>query len=430
VGARLLSTLLEGDSDPAIRADTAPPAAPSGDLRADVACFEPRMQDQGGHFHRLASCYESFFRERSLEMILLHHRDWEGPARPRSLGVFSLTDHTVGCEKLTSGRQLAAFERYFSSVTRHWLEATGARVAVFPTARFLTLPGYLAAVEGADTVQAAVLGVMETSPVPDCDDTGLVTRAFEEAARVIDASAKHHLVIAESAPVRDWLLARGFPESCIGVHPYVAAGRLAGSERKSGSDGDGPRFGYLGGARPVQNPGLMARYLLEAEPLPGRWSARLDLRLAAKELGLGPRRLRRRLGARGVRLLETHLEETDYDDLLRGTDVIALPYGSRYETIGSGLFLECLSAGVIPLLPARSTMRALYEELGGRAPAIDPVSVGGIEDSVSEYLRQREPLTRNAGLVRDHWLGHPWGPVAWRTALDRLLESLAPDPAD
>ena len=42
--------------------------------------------------------------------------------------------------------------------------------------------------------------------------------------------------------------------------------------------------------------------------------------------------------------------------LLQDADVMLLPYGERYETIGSGIFLECVCAGVIPLVPAASTM--------------------------------------------------------------------------
>jgi hypothetical protein len=429
VRARLLKNLLRGDPDPAIRADTGMEPESADRMHAQVAYFEPRMQDQGGHFHHLAASYESFFRERSLDTLLLHHREWRGPSRARSRSAFSIADHAVGYEKLSSQGQMAAFECYFSAVTSRWLRASGAAMAIFPTARFLTLPGYLDAVEESDMVRGAVLGVMETWPVPDCDDEQLVIRAFEDSASVVRESAKAYLVIAESAPVRDWLLARGFPDSVISISPYVAAARFTARERPVGARADQTHFGYLGGTRPVQNPGLMARCFLDSEPLPGAWSVRLDLKLVARELDMRPRSLRRRLRARGVRLLPGHLENTDYDDLFRLIDVMVLPYAERYETIGSGLFLECLCAGVAPLLPARSTMRTLYEDLGGLAPVIDPVTPGGIAEAVLQCSAQREALLDNAGLVRKNWLSHTWGPVAWRAAMGRWLEAIERSPA-
>jgi hypothetical protein len=64
-------------------------------------------------------------------------------------------------------------------------------------------------------------------------------------------------------------------------------------------------------------------------------------------------------------------------------------------------------------------MRLLYEELGGRAPAIEVLSVEGIEQAVSLTTTNLDDLTRNMLDVKSNWLEHDDGPHAW---LHRVLE--------
>ena len=182
-----------------------------------------------------------------------------------------------------------------------------------------------------------------------------------------------------------------------------------------------PRFAALGASRPVHNPGLLAEYLLSAERAPGAWTVRLNAALAGRHLDRSPGELAQALRQAGVTLLPGHLDLRTYDETLQGADVMLLPYGERYETIGSGIFLECVCAGVLPLVPAASTMRALYEALGGAAPAIDAMTPAGIARAVDACAGDLPGLRDNALRVRDAWLDHPHGPRHWERRVAELL---------
>jgi hypothetical protein len=68
-------------------------------------------------------------------------------------------------------------------------------------------------------------------------------------------------------------------------------------------------------------------------------------------------------------------------------------------------------------------MRALYEALGGAAPAIDAMTASGIATAVNACAREMPRLKDNALRVRDAWLDHPYGPRQWER---RVVELLAP----
>ncbi|MEM7243899.1 MAG: glycosyltransferase [Acidobacteriota bacterium] len=60
-----------------------------------------------------------------------------------------------------------------------------------------------------------------------------------------------------------------------------------------------------------------------------------------------------RLRPQGVRLLEGPLAPADYRDLLAASDIVVLPYDAeRYRRRSSGVLVEALSAGKVPVVPA------------------------------------------------------------------------------
>ena len=90
-----------------------------------------------------------------------------------------------------------------------------------------------------------------------------------------------------------------------------------------------------------------------------------------------------------------------------------LPYGDRYRTIGSGIFLESICSGIVPLVPAKSTMYRLYQQLGGQAPAIGNLSIEGIDTAIESCVREFGELQGNVSQVRRAWLSHEQGPLSW-----------------
>jgi hypothetical protein len=388
---------------------------------AEVVCFEPRMQGPQGHFPLLTDAYGRLCADAGLAMNVFHHRDWRTDRPDRWHGAFPVVDHLVGADAPVDPAVLAAFSDLVALIVRSCAGRSGARAALFPTARFLTLPGIAAAIAGVDGLRGAVIGVMETAPVPDCDDAGLVSDAFRSAAVTLSACGKDVLLVAESAAIADWLAGHGFERQSIRVAPYPAAARFEAPFPRQAPT-ERPRLGALGATRPVHHPERLARYLLEADIGAADWCVRLDPAHAAAPLNVAPDELESALRSRGVTLLPRHLAQPDYDAALAALDAMLLPYGDRYRTIGSGIFLECVCAGVVPLVPAGTTMRSLYETLGGRAPAIETGTPAGIVDAVDACLADLPALRANALGVRRAWLAHEHGPAAWRRDVSALLE--------
>lgn len=421
---------------------------------APVACFEPRMRGPQGHYPLLAEAHARLCREAGADLNVFHHRDWEPSPSDGWHGAFPVVDHLVGAGAPVDRSVLDAFTAMTRRIVSECAARSGARVALFPTARFLTLPGIAEAVRDAPGLRAAVIGVMETSPVPDCDDPALVTDAFRSAAATLAdcakadgestrdeaaGPAKEILLVAESAAIAEALIHYGFDGGNVLVAPYPAAARFdvpggasrpreqpqIGAQRPAGAQPQirtRPRIGALGATRPVHQPARLAAYLLEAHNDDVDWCVRLDPAQAAEPLGMAPEGLESALRERGVNLLPRHLPQRDYDATLAALDVMLLPYGERYRSIGSGIFLECVCAGVVPLVPAGTTMRALYERLGGRAPAITGSSPADLGAAVDACLADLPALRANALAVRRAWLAHEHGPASWRRRVGALIE--------
>lgn len=381
------------------------------------------MQHDGGHFPRQVAAYTSVFSGLDLKTNIFHHCNWSGSSHKNWFGVFAIPDHAIGVGKVNHAQQLEAVSSYFEDCFTHCIDRSHASLALFPTLRFLTVDAAVAAVESSVRLSGAILGVMETTPVPDSDNEDLVRSAFCRAAERIQNSEKAYLLTAESMPIRAFLVECGFPVNSIVVHPYPAAHRFK-QKPPTPQLCRNPECGALGGLRQVQNPELAVEYLVSHKQANVGWTLRADLSLVESQLGIPASNLREVLQANHVRLFEGHLDQHDYDQILRKLDVLVLPYGKRYQTLGSGMFLEALCAGIVPLVPAQSTMRALYLELGGDAPAIDILSVVGIDKAVNACLSRLPELHRNAGKVREAWLRHSSGPVAWRDHIAKFTEEV------
>jgi hypothetical protein len=415
--------LAEGNAEALIRASRALAAqCEKAQAPADLALFEPRLSDRQGHFAILADQYLDLARRHGLRGAVFHHQRWSGESAENWSGLIPVTDHLVGTQLSATPRVIEAYSTYFHRVLKDSLQATGASVAVFPTARYLTLPAIARVIDELPGIRTAIIGVMETWPVPDCDDPALVKQTFQEAAQRLAQSGKRVQIFAESEVIARDMWSLGYSREAVLAAPYPAAARLA-ENRKNRSPADQPRFAALGASRPVHNPGLLAEYLLSDQRAPGAWTVRLNPGLAGKHLDQSPDELNRALRRLGVTVLPRHLDLRAYDETLQAADVMLLPYGTRYRTLGSGIFLECVCAGVIPLVPADSTMRGLYETLGGRAPAIDAMTPAGLAEAVDACIRQLPELKRNALAVRDAWLAHPQGPRQWERVVSELLEN-------
>jgi hypothetical protein len=423
IANRIIQSILECDVDEAIAMSSQCFDALSSLQRSDIAYFEPRMQDEYGHFFRLATVYENLFSTANLKMAVLHRHGWNSDRNGWS-GVFPVPDHVAGFGEISTQRQLMDVGQYFEHFYGECLKHTDASLAVFPTTRFLTILAAIRAVERNPMVVGAILGVMETSPAPDCDDHDLIESAFRSASEFIQTSQKAFMLFAESDSIRDYLLRCGFPADRVFVNPYPAANRF-GDPHKGTEPSTPIHFGSLAGTREVHNPGLLATFLLNSTHHLLDWTVRINLEMAAAKLSLGIGELGDALRNANVRLLENRLENDEYDRTLQSLDAMLLLYGERYQTIGSGIFLESICAGVVPLLPVGSTMYRLYRQLGGQAAAIGDLSIEGIETAVKNCVREFVVLQGNASQVRRAWLSHEQGPLSWSRRVLAFVQNQA-----
>jgi hypothetical protein len=412
--------LLDGATDTAIAAGMEALEHAGAIPKANVLYMEPRMAQRTGHFSRLADCYQDLLNQHKLTTTLLHSDRWKDSRVPGWLGALSLADHAIAVGGINTEQQLSAFTDYYHAITASCLEATQAQLTLLPTARFLNVAGVLSAVAQAPNSKAAIIGVMETFPVPDCADESLVDAAFTRAAAMMRSSQKHFLLLAESEPIRTYLLSRGFAAEWVHVHPYPVAGRFLKMAPEATKNNQ-LRLGCMGASRAVQNPALLADYLLNQSNPAHSWSVKLNVHEAAISLNSTAGQITSALAQRGIKAQNGALSNAAYDAEFMNLDVMVFPYGERYQTIGSGIFLECISAGVIPLLPRQSTMRKAYLDLGGEAPAIASMTTQGLGDSIDRCAEMLPLLRENAQAVRKAWSEHPQGPQAWEDRIGRFL---------
>lgn len=431
LSARVWQTLFEGNLQAALdltRSCRRRGQADSADVdRAHhpVATFiEPALSSRVGHHYHLAMHYGQVLRAAGFQTIVLHAHDHASDDRPGWYPYF-VVSHTTGRKAIASGHQLGLVERYFTAEYEEILDRYDPSLCVFGTARFTTIRAAATALAGGERHRRrqAVFGVLEADDPPDACDPGIVRGAWSRAAAVLHDHDIPHRMVVETEQIRSFLIECGFSPDDTKLYQYVAAGRIAKESPTSGPDGDCVTVGYVGGSRPVRRPETIADVLCgEAFPPHVRWKVQLDLRYVAKHRGVDLVRRLRDLHEGGVvELFPTDLEEERYRSLFHSLDFVVMPYSDRYERIGSGVLIEAIYCGVVPIVPARSSMHRLYASLGGEPPTFDGGNPSSVRTAILDGLSRREALKAQAQLVRDRWADHPQSSERWQADLEEWI---------
>ena len=397
-------------------------ASGTSSLEPVALYLEPSLNSNNGHQLTLTGCYTQLltklgYRTRvahALKNSLQQKEDW--------LPYFLVGHHTRVSRDINSLSELEKVESYFLSEFEGLIEKHNPRVCIFATIRFTNIVAAAKALITNNT-QHAVFGVMEAAEVPDCKDSSIVRSAFSRAARLLQESAVTHMFIAETDHVRTFLLDCGFREENVKVFPYVAAKLITDIPELSKKDSKNLQVGYLGGSRPVRHPELIADLLI-SDSLPDSvdLSVQLDLNYIHNKRGQNIcDKINKMHKAGSITLYPPSLSDQQYRALFCSLDFIILPYGERYQQIGSGILLEAVYAGVIPLLPADSKMNELYTSLGGQAPSIKSLSTKAIRDSVIDGLVRYPTLKETVVTIREKWQQHPSSAEQWQYELTEWL---------
>lgn len=398
---------------------------PQASLRRGVAYCEPRLSGRSGHFFKLSKCYRDLFETLGLPCAILHSLQASSNMGAEWIPYFAVPDHTMACRPIENQEELNRVQHYFHYQFERIIDCLTPRIFLLPSARFTNI---LSAVEtiigtGKQPDQSAIFGVLETEKVPDCTSENLVFSAFSRSAYKLERSDVRYIIMAENQKIKEFLVMAGFAPAKVHTFPYVASGML--KPRSTSYDGNDKTInvGYLGGTRDVKNPGVVID-VVTTKMLPQsiKWHIQVDLNYIRQIRNDKIEKKILKLQSKGVvKLYNTNLHEDEYEILLKSLDIVVLPYGTRYQDISSGIFLEAITTKVIPIVPKWSTMYTLYSELGGKAPPFFEMEHVSVRNVIENTLCQIKELRENAANVRENWLCHPSGFEAWKNALSEFI---------
>jgi hypothetical protein len=428
--AEVWREVLDGDIDRAITASLrdedaviAPEASEQG--RPVALIFEPSLSSSMGHHIGLTRTHRDLLQGLGYRPFVFHSRASSLSGEDAWVPYFVVPHHTMAHRKLEDRQELMRVQRYFAAIFGRLIASYRPAVCVLPTARFTNLAGLAEAMasRGVTLPGKLVAGVMEATDPPDCEDTSVPREAFADAARILGGAGVEHRIITETYPVRDALIASGFSTENLMIHPGLGSAR-GFRDGPSARTPDRPlRIGFVGDSRPVKSPEVLVDLLLaDDRPWEARFVLQLDLGYLERLRGAEAVRKLRDLDSTGA--IELHppgLPEQRFAVLFQSLDVVLLPYTRRYRQIGSGIVVEAIRGGVVPVLPLGSSMDHLYRSVGGRAPTLAEISVGALRRAVDECEASFAELSARAGGIRRDWPSHPWSRESWARELGRWL---------
>jgi hypothetical protein len=387
--------------------------------------LEPSLNSNNGHQLNLARCYIQLLKQLGYRTKVAHalknslqqnNEDW--------LPYFLVGHHTRSSRDICSRPELEIVEQYFLSEFEQIIRESNPRVCIFATIRFTNV---LAAAKALITnkIQNVVFGVMEAADVPDCNNRGFVRSAFSQAAVLLQEQNVSHLLIAETDHVKTFLIDCGFREEDVKMFPYVAAKLITDIPKTSTRSTKNIHIGYVGGSRSVRHPELIAD-LLVSEVLPATidLSVQLDLDYIRNTCGQITCDKINKMHRKGsITLYSPNLSEQQYRALFCSLDFVIMPYGERYQQIGSGILIEAIYANVIPILPEDSNMSSLYKSLGGNAPCFTSLSATAISEAIIDATLWYSTLRKTTNSVQRKWQQHPSASEQWERNLENWFRN-------
>ena len=384
--------------------------------------LEPSLNSANGHQLALASCYQDLFAKQGYQTRIIHALKNSLESSEERTPYFLVKHHTMSSRNICSLADLEKVECYFLSQFQSLVEKYNPDVCVFTTTRFTNIFPAAKSVVNNHT-KFVIFGVMEAAEVPDCDDSDIIKSAYSRAAILLQQHQISHLLITENAHIRDFLLGCGFNKESVKVFPYVAARLITAAPVEFAYPSNRIQIGYLGGSRPVRHPELIAD-LITKETLPesADFKIQLDLNYIKSHRGAGICEQIIRLDQNHkIKLYPPNMSNQQYRSLFCSLDFIILPYGERYQQIGSGILLEAIYAGVIPILPAASELSELYQSLGGEAPCFQSLNSASIKTAIVNGLSKYSTLKNAINRVRKNWIKHPTSGNKWQSELSHWL---------
>ena len=391
--------------------------------------FDPSMSSSSGHQFPVALVYRELASELGCQLKVLHSYSTSLAPFAELRGFFLVPHHTLTFRSIQTACELKNVNEYFEREYSYALRQFDSAFCVFATARYVNIVGAVNAVAAHPRARQLplIFTVFEADDAPDCSDRELISSAFTQAASILQERYIPYKIIVETKYIRNYLLDCGFRSDSVGIYEYVAAYHVTDGVARYGSTRGRIRVGFLGGSRPVKNPEMIARLIVEQEPSSEiKWCVQFDLDYIGRKLGQAV--VEKLLELREMDVIELYvgkLDERAYNNLFCSLDIVVMPYATRYQNIGSGIICQAVYAEVIPVIPKRSSMYEFYLSLGGEAPSFDSLSDAALWGAIREAVRRLVELKKSAKRVRAGIDSHPGSVIQWRRDMIAWLSDIA-----
>ena len=282
-----------------------------------------------------------------------------------------------------------------------------------------------------------ILGIIDNQLGVNAQVDQVVTELYRQAFSLLRQVRKaHFLIYCETQRQIDILNDVGAEGLDLRLFRYVG-GALA---LRSGHDRTSPRaenakilVGFAGGTRAERGVDLLPSLVRQVDRnLPGmvNWAFQLNLR-QLKANGVTGEDIAALRERENVKLIDGSLSVGDYYRLIKRMDIIILPYRERYETTGSGVFIEALSLGKVLVIPKRGWMAECALMCGGEPVTFDSADVANVSAAIQVAVENFRPLQERAMRAAQVWNNYQAGGSQIQSWLgerlsDPLNDSLLP----
>ena len=218
------------------------------------------------------------------------------------------------------------------------------------------------------------------------------------------------ILFGETRPVSAFLKSVAEHHLDVGTFPYLAA-HLSKEYTSASLPTPGRarlRIGYLGMTRKDRGTHLVPGIILAAQDRierPLEWLVQLD---PDGVRAIGGTRLTAQIEAlknlESVSLYGTGLVVSQYYELFAKIDILLLPYDTRYQFSGSGVFFEAMALGKVLIVPSGSFMETVLEECGGQPVVFEALTPEAVLEALCYATAHFDELARKAHTAMANWL--------------------------
>ncbi len=404
-----------GELEAALISAGAPVPAASLDMTTDIAVVDPGFLPDTGHGHHFNNnaIYLDVVSRLGIPAVFYGGHGAGSP--PKEIG---FDFRPVFTTRMYSARRLIENKDWLHNVNAYLHEELRrqipprARLFAFHTVRHTTVLGvsrWLAETQSPGT--GIVLGIIDSDLGVLPDRADMIAAVYNEAFALLKRFRRDDVLIYCETDIHLEML-RAFSDDAFDIRlfPYVASSlALKYAKPRTSDPVETPRIqlGYLGGTRLERGadliPALMRATRAQHDDSIG-WVVQLNTKFLKRHPGIDVAGDLSAIEADPhVALVKGRVSEGDYFGLLDRMDIVVLPYRHRYESTGSGVFVEALTLGKVQVLPERGWMAEYARRLGCDPVTFSEAKLDSVLAAVNQAIERYPELRANALQAAERW---------------------------